>query len=251
LLHREGNVAGMILVADRTGDVETFTEDDARLVERFANHVSVILESDQVREQLRYQAFHDPLTGLPNRILFSARVADAIATHTAPQAPPTVLFLDLDDFKTVNDSLGHGAGDELLLAVAERLKTCHEAGAIAARLAGDEFGILLPTATAARADAHAREVLAVFDELFSLHGHEIAMHPTIGVAQADGSAQTAEELLRNADIAMYTAKNHGKRSHAFYEPEMHARARRRQELASSLERGLDRSEFCVHYQPIV
>jgi diguanylate cyclase (GGDEF)-like protein len=251
IVRGEDGVGGMILVGERAGDVETFTNDDAKLLETFANHAAVVLESGQVREQLRYQAFHDPLTGLPNRFLFADRVAEALAQHRSRPGATTVLFLDLDDFKTINDSLGHGAGDDLLVAVAERLQACSDSGAVASRLGGDEFAVLLPAATPAQAEAFAIRLLDAFNDFFTLHSREITIHPSIGIAAADGSATTAEELLRNADVAMYTAKSNGKRSHAFYEPEMHTRAKRRQELASALERALERSEICVHYQPIV
>jgi diguanylate cyclase (GGDEF)-like protein len=251
IVRAEEGIGGMILVGEHAGDVETFTSEDAQLLETFANHAAVVLESGQVREQLRYQAFHDPLTGLPNRFLFADRVAEALAKHRGGSEATTVLFFDLDDFKTINDSLGHSAGDELLIAVAERLQACTHPGAVASRLGGDEFAILLSAATPAQAEAFTSRLHKAFNDFFALHNREIAIHPSIGIAIADGSATTAEELLRNADVAMYTAKSNGKRSHAFYEPDMHTRAQRRQELASALERGLERSEIRVHYQPII
>jgi diguanylate cyclase (GGDEF)-like protein len=250
-IRQDGGIAGMILVGERAGDIDTFAGDDATLLETFANHAAVVLESDQVREQLRYQAFHDPLTGLPNRFYFAERVAEALGDYHGGAAPPTVLFLDLDDFKTINDSLGHGAGDELLVAVAARLTECSRPGVVASRLGGDEFAILMPRATVEQAQDYAGLLLAAFDDFLPLHSRELIVHPSVGIASADDDATTAEELLRNADVAMYSAKGNGKRSFAVYEPEMHTRAKRRQELASALERALDRDEICVHFQPIV
>jgi diguanylate cyclase (GGDEF)-like protein len=231
----ETGVTGMLLLADRSGDVATFTADDRKLLETFANHAGVLLENDQVREQLRYQAFHDALTGLPNRVLFAEQVANALA-RTRVNGVPMVLFLDLDDFKLINDSLGHGAGDELLVAVAERVRNCARPRGIAARLGGDEFGILLPQATMEDAEHLASDLLEAFKGALVLAGREMSIHPSIGIAAAEEQDATAEELLRNADVAMYSAKGNGKRSYAVYEPEMHARARHRQELLGARPR---------------
>jgi diguanylate cyclase (GGDEF)-like protein len=245
----ETGVTGMVLLGDRSGDVVTFTVDDCKLLETFANHAGVLLENDQVRERLQYQAFHDALTGLPNRVLFAEKVAHALA-RPQPGVVPMVLFLDLDDFKTINDSLGHGAGDELLVAVAERVRECAGPRGFAARLGGDEFGILLADASLDEAEQLAADLLEAFRGALTLTGREISIHPSIGIAAAEQAA-TADELLRNADVAMYSAKGNGKHGSAVYEPEMHARAKHRQELASALERAVERDEIRVHYQPIV
>jgi diguanylate cyclase (GGDEF)-like protein len=246
----EAGVTGILVLGDRSGDVVTFTVDDRKLLETFANHAGVLLENDQVRERLQYQAFHDALTGLPNRVLFAERVAQALA-QPRPGVIPMVLFLDLDDFKTINDSLGHSAGDELLVAVAKRVRECAGALGLAARLGGDEFGILLPNASLEEAQQLAADLLEAFRGAMTLAGREISIHPSIGIATADQHVTTADELLRNADVAMYSAKGNGKRGSAVYEPEMHARAKHRQELASALERAVERDEIRVHYQPIV
>jgi diguanylate cyclase (GGDEF)-like protein len=248
-IRSDQGVTGMLLLGDRSGDVVTFTIDDRKLLETFANHAGVLLENDQVREQLQYQAFHDALTGLPNRVLFTEKVARALAEM--PAAVPIVLFLDLDDFKTINDSLGHGAGDELLVAVAERVRRCAGTRGVAARLGGDEFGILLPDASMEEATRLAADLLDAFRGAVTLAGREISVHPSIGIANAEQQAATADELLRNADVAMYSAKGNGKHRAAVYQPEMHERAKHRQELASALERAVERDEIRVHYQPIV
>ncbi|TML85191.1 MAG: EAL domain-containing protein [Actinobacteria bacterium] len=249
-LHGADRVFGMALVGDRSGDVATFNGDDRKLFETFASHAGVLLENDRVKEQLRHQAFHDGLTGLPNRQLFADQVGAALSRSFSSGRASVVLFVDLDDFKTINDTLGHSAGDYVLVAVAERVRASLRPGDLAARLGGDEFAILLE-----RSDREGAEILAsrLLDALrmpFVVEGRELALHASIGIANA-GPADDAEDLLRNADVAMYSAKTNGKGGSAWYEPEMHVRIRRRQELASALERAVDRDELDVHYQPIV
>jgi diguanylate cyclase (GGDEF)-like protein len=249
VLRAETRVVGALLVGRRAGDVSTFNADDRKLFETFASHAGVLLENDRVKEQLRYQAYHDALTGLPNRLLFADQVRQALA-RGRPQDAPAVLFLDLDDFKTINDSLGHGAGDELLVAVAERLRSHVRPGDVVARLGGDEFAVLLERTEIDAAERAAERLVRALRSPFVLSGHEVSIHASIGIAGHFG-AGTADELLRNADVAMYSAKDNGKRCYAVYEPEMHARVRRRQELIASVERAVQRSEISAHYQPIV
>jgi diguanylate cyclase (GGDEF)-like protein len=249
-LRSEDRIFGLLLVGDRAGDVATFTADDCKLLETFASHAGVLLENDRVKEQLRYQAFHDGLTELPNRVLLRNQVAEALAR--AQIGPlPCVLFVDLDDFKTINDTLGHSAGDQLLVAVAERLRACLRPGDTAARLGGDEFGILLTAASGEDSEEIAKRIVDALRAPFVLHGKEIPVHASVGIAQADSRDTTSDELLRNADVAMYSAKSNGKRGYAIYEPEMHARIRRRHELSAALEGAVERAEITVHYQPIV
>jgi diguanylate cyclase (GGDEF)-like protein len=250
VLRAEDRVVGVLLVGQRAGEVSTFNADDRKLFETFASHAGVLLENDRVKEQLRYQAYHDALTGLPNRLLFAEQVRQAITTRPRPAEAPSVLFLDLDDFKTINDSLGHGAGDGLLVAVAERLRSSVRPGDTVARLGGDEFAVLLDQTGIDDAEKAAERLVEALRAPFVLHGHEMSIHASIGIAEHYGSG-TADELLRNADVAMYSAKDNGKRGYAIYEPEMHARVRRRQELIASVERAVERSEITVHYQPIV
>ena len=247
-LRREENTFGLLLVANRLGDVATFNADDRTLFETFAGHAGVLLENDRVKEQLRYQAFHDALTGLPNRALFSERVDGALA---APDGATLVLFIDLDDFKTVNDTLGHDAGDELLVAVTERVRACVRPGDVAARLGGDEFAVLLEGATGDEAERVASRLVDAMRSPFVLHGHETSVHASVGIASGASGAQTADELLTHADVAMYSAKAGGKRQYAVYDPKMHARIRGKHELAAALEHAVSREEIRIHYQPIV
>jgi len=205
----------------------------------------------ELQEQLRHQAYHDALTGLPNRTLFAAHVADAVQSATIDNTSRAVLFLDLDDFKFVNDSWGHAVGDEMLVQVAERLRTATRPGDIPARLAGDEFGVLLANTNAEDAEHVAQRIRDALAAPFWLSGRETSTQASIGIALTGAHAATAEELLCNADIAMYVAKSDERSHYAIYEPRFHQRLRERQELAAELRRALERDEIVVHYQPVV
>ncbi len=213
-----------------------------------------VTDRKRLEDQLQHEAFHDPLTGLANRALFADRVTHALARAArGPVDQLAVLFTDLDDFKLVNDSLGHAAGDELLTAVGERIRACLRRQDTAARLGGDEFGILVEDASAEKAEEVALRILDALRQPFSLAARQIFLQASIGTALGGGlgSAVTAEELLRNADVAMYTAKSRGKGRHEFYEARMHASALHRLELRERLETALEAEEFVVHYQPVV
>jgi len=162
-----------------------------------------------------------------------------------------VLFVDLDDFKTINDTLGHSAGDELLVSVAERVRACVRPCDLASRLGGDEFGILLDTGGQEMAEHIANRLVESMQTPFFLNGREMPVHASIGIACAASGARSADELLSNADVAMYSAKAAGKRRYATFEPQMHTRVRRRHELAGALEHAVSRDEIRVHFQPIV
>jgi len=259
----ESGTIGTITVANRLTEGTSFGDDDLRLLETLANQVAVALENGQLeqslaelgrlKEQLRYQAYHDPLTDLPNRALFGEQVAFHLRDRQ-PDRAPVVLFLDLDDFKVVNDTLGHAAGDELLAAVAERIRGAIREDDLAARLGGDEFAILVvDRLDMAHAIAVARRLIDVLGMAFQIQGKDIVVGASIGIAMArdgDGS-YTADDLLRNADVAMYTAKAAGKRRLAVFDPAMHASIVARHELSAELSRSVARQELVVHYQPIV
>jgi diguanylate cyclase (GGDEF)-like protein len=247
-LRRDGAPFALLVVGNRAGEVSTFSGDDRKLFETFAGHASVLLENDQVKEQLRHQAYHDALTGLPNRSLFTERVAQAHATNSDRFA---VLFVDLDDFKTINDTFGHSAGDELLVAVAERIRACVRPEDVAARLGGDEFAILLGFGADDAPEQVALRVVAALQTPFLLAGRDVYVHASIGIATGLMDARTADDVLTNADLAMYNAKASGKSKFSVYEPRMHARVRRRHELAAALEHVVERGEIVVCYQPIV
>ena len=209
-----------------------------------------ITERKRLEEQLAYQAFHDPLTGLANRALFRDRVMHALERAQRRQQPVTALFLDLDNFKAVNDSLGHAAGDQLLVAVAERLLHSTRGADSVARLGGDEFAILLEHA---RADQEARTVVERVTRAllrpFSLEGKEVFVGASIGIAGA-ANGDGPDELLRNADVAMYRAKAAGKGGYVLFEPAMHSAAVERLELEAEFHWALERGELMLHYQPV-
>ena len=209
-----------------------------------------ITERVGLEKELAHQAFHDSLTGLANQALFRDRVTHALTRAARRQTRLAVLFVDLDDFKTVNDSLGHTAGDALLMAVAERLRDCLRATDTAARLGGDEFALLVEDLSCdADATELADRVLASLTEPFAIAGREIVVGASVGIAFDDAGITTGQ-LLRNADIAMYTAKRGGKRRHEKFETDMHRAAVDRLEIQADLRRALDHRELTLQYQPI-
>ena len=257
----EQRTFGIMLVGNRVGDVSTFAREDVALLETFASHASVLLENGrlerslaqvtELKEELHHQAYTDALTQLPNRLLFTERLADTLAKEPTPGRAHAVLFLDLDRFKVVNDSWGHAAGDELLAQVADRIRAAVRPQDTAARLGGDEFAVLVRDTEPAGALRAARRLIDVITAPITLSaGQQAAVHASVGVAVSGPDACTPEELLRNADLAMYTAKSED-RPYALFEPALHHRIRARQSLALELERAAERGEFVAHFQPVV
>jgi diguanylate cyclase (GGDEF)-like protein/PAS domain S-box-containing protein len=209
-----------------------------------------VSDRKELEAQLVHQAFHDGLTGLANRTLFTERVEHALAG--AGQGDLAVLFIDLDDFKHVNDSLGHGAGDQLLVAAARRLQGCLRPTDVAARLGGDEFAVLLERVTDAVAAATvAGRVLDTLHQPFGLNGRTIPIKASLGVATGRPGVDEADELLRNADVAMYAAKAGGKDRYELFRPDMYEDMLQRLELEAELRHVADRDQLVLHYQPIV
>jgi diguanylate cyclase (GGDEF)-like protein/PAS domain S-box-containing protein len=209
-----------------------------------------VSERKALEEKLTHQAFHDSLTNLPNRAAF--RVVLDHALQGGDERRIAVLFLDLDDFKTVNDTLGHEAGDQLLGAVAKRIESTLRPGDTVARLGGDEFAILLKNmedeSIAARvADRIARQLSTPF----SIASRELIIHASIGMAGLVSGEEAAEELLKNADVAMYIAKARGKARYVEYEASQHQAAVDRMALERDMQDALVRQEFVLHYQPVV
>ncbi len=219
-----------------------------------------VTERKQLEAQLHHRAFHDGLTGLANRHLFRDRVAHAVQRSQRHPAPFAVLFLDLDGFKLVNDTLGHEAGDGLLKVVAQRIRLAIRDHDTACRLGGDEFAVLVEDLTD-RSDAArvADRVLAAIRATVDLDGQSVSVDGSIGIAVAEGvvrihdgsPGEAADALLRNADIAMYTAKNAGKGRYEVFEPSMHATVVQRLQIERDLQLAVERDELVLHYQPIV
>jgi diguanylate cyclase (GGDEF)-like protein/PAS domain S-box-containing protein len=209
-----------------------------------------VTERHELEEQLTHQAFHDALTGLANRALFRDRLGHAMARARADSYG--VLFVDLDDFKTVNDSLGHAAGDTLLREMTNRLRGCLRDGDTAARLGGDEFAILLEDVEDDnRCEIIAQRLLEALAVPFDIDGTEVTTGASIGIAIGRGGPAAPEDLMRNADLALYDAKNHGKNRYAVFAPTMHEAALARLSLTSDLRHAIERDEITVYYQPLV
>ncbi|MDQ4007778.1 MAG: EAL domain-containing protein, partial [Actinomycetota bacterium] len=247
-LHRAGHEVPVELVVWST-DV-----DGERCFHSFVRDIS---ERKRMQAQLTHQAFHDALTGLANRTLFRDRLEHALQR---PGAGVGVVFCDLDDFKTVNDSMGHAAGDRLLLVVAERLRSALRPSDTLARLAGDEFAVLVEDASDAQVEDVAQRLLDTLAAPVLLDGREVLARASLGVAttatltaaeEATGVSTPADALMRNADAAMYAAKRRGKDVVERFAPEMHAQAVERLRLRADLHGALDRGELRLEYQPYV
>jgi diguanylate cyclase (GGDEF)-like protein/PAS domain S-box-containing protein len=211
-----------------------------------------IEERKAFERQLTLRAFCDSLTGLPNRLLLNDRINQSLARASRRHCLTGVLFLDLDNFKLVNDSLGHEVGDQLLIQAAARLSACGRAQDTVARLGGDEFVVLLDD-LAGEADAAivAQAIAAQFRCPFTLDGREVVVTASIGVALGHPDQDDSESVLRNADIAMYRAKSNGKGQFVVFDASMHRDSLARLELENDLRRGVENKQFCLHYQPIV
>jgi diguanylate cyclase (GGDEF)-like protein len=211
-----------------------------------------VTERRALEQQLSYQAFHDSLTGLANRALFRDRLEHAIARSARTSTRFAVLFIDLDDFKDVNDSLGHAAGDAMLRQMTHRLADEVRDEDTVARLGGDEFAILLESITDEdEVETVANRIVRSAREPFSIGNSAISTGLSIGVAVADGTAASAEAVMRNADLALYEAKNLGKNRHALFAPAMHEQAVSRLQLSADLRAAIADDQLVLHYQPII
>ncbi|MBT8226869.1 MAG: EAL domain-containing protein [Dactylosporangium sp.] len=244
-VHVSGDVRGS-LAAYTLGGGEHVLE-QRELLAAFAQQISLAMTDANTVEAMR-EAYHDSLTGLPNRALFLDRLNHAIATN---DGHVTALFIDLDRFKAVNDSLGHKAGDDLLAAVAGRIRSCVRTGDTASRLGGDEFAILLKGAGPRTGVRVARDIIAAVKEPFRIHGRDVYIAASVGVASGRGSGTDAGDLLSNADVAMYRAKKAGPGHIVIFEPHMHAEVVERLHLQADLQRALTLDEFRLQFQPLV
>ena len=234
----------------RAEQAERHVEELNRYVEKLEGAGRELQES---REHFRHAAFHDALTGLPNRTLFTEHLRLALGrAHQHDDYRFSVLFLDLDRFKNINDSLGHPCGDELLMLVARRLETCLRQTDVVARFGGDEFALLLDDLQdPADVMQIAEKVLQTIALPFKLANHEAITTASIGVALGSSSYKEAEDIIRDADTAMYRAKDSGKARYEIFNAAMHTRAVTLLRLETDLRRAIENNELCVYYQPIV
>ncbi len=246
------------LLADRQGNLRHFEILHADLLDEpvvagIVLNGRDVSERKKFEEQLQHQAFHDPVTHLANRALFNERVRHAVARTLRDGVGMAVLFVDLDDFKTVNDSLGHAAGDRVLMEAAQRISGSVRAADTAARFGGDEFAILLEDVHDLQHAAETAErVLEALSRPIQLDHNDLTVRASLGISVAEpGRPTDADELIRNADAAMYIAKADGKGGYRIFEPAMHEQVVARLELRADLERALARCEFELHYQPLV
>ena len=232
---------GRLIEVEITAYPLTFRERPATLV--IAQDVTARIA---LQAQLSQQAFHDSLTSLPNRVLFRERLNRALAKTSAV----AVIFIDLDDFKRINDSLGHSAGDDVLIAIAERLARCIRAGDTIARLGGDEFTVLIDSCTVHDALAFVERIHTTLHDPICIDGREMVISPSIGIALGEEGLGDPEELLRRADVAMYVAKRTGKARHVVFSAEMDVNAVLRLDLESDLRRAIQQNQLELHFQPI-
>jgi diguanylate cyclase (GGDEF)-like protein len=258
-LHGEAGCVGLFSIAGRESVDRSFSDEDLRLLETLTGNVTVALQYDRLeqavrqleslQQELERKALYDSLTQLANRSLFHNRVEHALQSR---RPGVCVLLLDIDEFKAINDSHGHHAGDELLRAVADRLRGCLREGDTAARLGGDEFALLLDR-SGGEIDAVtvATRLLEDFDQRIDVAGERVRVHVSIGIAVGAPGKDSPDEMLRKADVALYEAKRRGKNQYRIFHPSMRDALRKRRTLAFELERAVSDEELSVVYQPVV
>lgn len=256
-LERDGEWSGEIWNRRKSGEIYPQWQ-TIRVIRDEQGHIShyVAVFSDisaikHSESELAHLAHHDPLTDLPNRLLFTDRAEQALASAQIHKRGCALLLLDLDHFKIINDSLGHNVGDQLLKAVGERLQGLFGPGVTLARLGGDEFAVLAESCPqVGQAAALAQRILDAMKEPVIFDGHQLFISVSIGISLFPSDALSAEQLLRNADSALFKAKSAGREGYALYTEELTAHAQHRVEMAGELRRALDQQELRVYYQPV-
>ena len=260
LLRGRTRLVGSLMVGSHLS-ARSFDQRDLQLFQTLAIQTSSTLENGrlehsiarltELQEQLSHQAFHDSLTDLANRALFTDRIEHALLRRSRTNKPIAVLFIDLDDFKNINDTLGHSAGDQLLTGVADRLRASLRRPDTAARLGGDEFAVLIEDIDhVSEAEAVAERVFVALAAPFAIAGQSVVVHASIGIAVSEDDNDTAGGLMSHADVAMYAAKSAGKHRQTLFAPGMEEEIVARHRLRADLERALGADEFGVHFQPI-
>jgi diguanylate cyclase (GGDEF)-like protein len=243
------NTFGVLVVQSYT-EIIRFGEKEKEVLTFVSQHIASAMERKRSEETIRHQAYHDALTKLPNRMLFKDRMTQALLHAHRDKQMLAMLFLDLDRFKIINDTLGHAVGDKLLQSVADRLRKCLREGDTVARLGGDEFMLLLSGIHHVEDAAKiAEKILSAIRPPFQIDSHELYINTSIGISLYPYDGEDAETLVKNADIALYRAKERGRDNYQFYASAMNAKAIETLELENKLRRALERNEFVLHYQP--
>ncbi|MTH54569.1 EAL domain-containing protein [Bacillus mangrovi] len=241
-LHKEGRVFPIELsLASWSEEGEVY----------FSSIIRDITERKQNEQKINEMVYRDSLTGLPNRLLFNDRLLTALHQAENSKQPVGVMFIDLDRFKNINDTLGHDAGDELLIEVAKRIKAAVGKTDTVSRQGGDEFILLLPDAASGELTKKAQRLLEVFSESVLIKNLELVITPSIGIAVYPADGRDLETLIKNADTAMYRVKEQGKNSFQFYDPSMNESVSKKMQIEIGLRKALERNEFKVVYQPQV
>lgn len=215
----------------------------------FSSIIRNITERKLAEEKINHMVYRDPLTGLPNRHLLNDRLAQALDQANENKQTIGIMFIDLDRFKYINDTLGHATGDQLLIEVARRIQVCMGKTDTVCRQGGDEFIVILPNTTSDEVTKRAQKIVDLFTQSLVLNEHELFVTPSIGISLFPTDGRDIESLIKNADTAMYRVKEQGKNNFQFYTPDMNEAVSKKMQLEIGLRKGLERGEFKVHYQP--
>ena len=249
-LRYDGHTVGAISVHDRMGEVRGFSTGDVHLLQTVANHASVALHNEMLIGRLRHDALHDTLTGLPNRAQVTAEAVTALADARHRRGKVAMMIIDLNGFKSVNDTLGHHVGDELLRQVATRFDTSMPPGVTVARLGGDEFAVLVPAWVDQTAEDIAQQLLGTLEQHFTVGEERLHLSGSVGIALAPEHGRTVSDLLKRADIAMYAAKN-GADSCVLYRPDIDVNDPSLLSLMGELRDAIETGEVDIEVEPVV